>query len=105
MIPFVCVVTIDSPTFQSTTRFPTVAVPPVLLITDGVIVCADATCAMLKVRMVKKRGNRDVKKREEKGREGKQLRLTVFIINYSFTIAIVQNYQQIQISIYPLYSI
>jgi hypothetical protein len=55
MIPFVCVVTIDSPTFQSTIKFPTVAVPPVLLITEGVMDCAVAALAAKKLRKVKRR--------------------------------------------------
>ena len=71
MIPFVCVVIIDSPTFQSTIKFPTVAVPPVLLMTEGVMDCADPTCVAQRVRKVKRR--------EEKVREGKKLRLAVFI--------------------------
>jgi hypothetical protein len=49
--------------------------------TEGVMDCAVVTLAANRVRKVKRRG-----------REGKNLRLVIFMLNYSFTIAIIQNY-------------
>ena len=105
MIPFVCVETIDSPTFQSTTRFPTVAVPPVLLKTDGVMDCAVATFATKRIRKVKRRKDEEGKKGEEKVRSEKKFLIVIFIINYSITIAKLQNYQQKQIYVCSIYSV
>jgi hypothetical protein len=72
----------DSPTFQSTTRFPNVAVPPVLLIIEGVIDCAEAII---------------VEKRIRKSGIRKNLERSDFMLSYSYTIAILQNYQQKQV--------
>jgi hypothetical protein len=47
--------------------------------TEGVIDCAVATLAAKKVRKVKRRGNTEVKKGEERVREGKIESLVVFI--------------------------
>jgi hypothetical protein len=59
-----------------------VAVPPVLLLIEGVIDCAEANI---------------VEKRIRKSRIRKNLERSDFILKYSFIIAILQNYQQKQL--------
>ena len=66
--------------------------------TEGVMDCADVTLTAKRVRKVKRRGNKEVKRGEEKGREGKKEVMRFFIAKVKFSLAEIQlKYKVVQI--------